>query len=653
MHKDDSIPFDAAKEAAAGTGEAFYYREDGNVARYSGPLGTFTFDKTQFELRKHPVPATGDAPAADTIILKYVGTETDGRKISIPKGCTDISLMFSGTEITSAPRIPYGVKYAVGAFKDCDALADARGNVPRLPLTVIDSSYMFAGCTRLRSGPDIPGTVDAMDGMYYGCHALSRTPSIGGGVGTMDYAFADCPSLKQAPRVPKAAISARDVTACCPGIDAAKDRERSRERLAERGRYERKLDRKSLAGMIGSAFAACLQCHALRKQGYGLLYAPVLVHKRRQQGRMGTTLASGIADVLQAGETQRGLEAADGIRARERDREAAHTAWKEQKLAEWDRMYGDGTEPTRAVRGMAADAAKDREAGLFMHMSHEPPEETWAARAARYRKQGAYEGMEAAVKAHWEEGGLDEAARARVAGWYRERLDEALTYYRSAKDAIEDDGGTARFRGDELRGLQAVMKLSGGPLAESAGRMQQEYHILDEGDLRRFDAALEEMGLDPLTRSREARAQELDKDAAGGFADVLRRTRESARATAAGYEAPAEDVPVEAAPAGFAPVKVTPAEDVPVKDTPAEEDAEPVDPFQGERRTPRDEGRASKLADLARRTAKAAAAGVEAFVSWKPPEEAAAAKDAGKGTGGRPLPDAPSAGKGGPGGPTL
>lgn len=265
MRKDDSITFDAAAEAAAGAGEAFYYKEEGNVAHYSGPLGTFTFDRTQFELRKHPVPASGDGPAADTTILKYIGTETDGRKISIPKGCTDISMTFAGTGIASAPRIPFGVKYAVGTFKDCDALADARGNVPRLPLTVSDSSYMFAGCTRLRSGPDVPGTVDAMDGMYYGCHALSRTPSIGGGVGTMDYAFADCPSLKQAPRVPKAAISARDVTACCPGIDAAKDRERSKERLAGRDRYERKLDRKSLAGMIGSAFAACLQCHALRK----------------------------------------------------------------------------------------------------------------------------------------------------------------------------------------------------------------------------------------------------------------------------------------------------------------------------------------------------------------------------------------------------
>lgn len=649
MRKDDSITFDAAAEAAAGAGEAFRYEEEGNVARYSGPLGTFTFDKTQFELRKHPVPATGDAPAADTIILKYIGTETDGRKISIPKGCTDISLMFSGTEITSAPRIPYGVKYAVGAFKDCDALADARGNVPRLPLTVIDSSYMFAGCTRLRSGPDIPGTVDAMDGMYYGCHALSRTPSIGGGVGTMDYAFADCPSLKQAPRVPKAAISARDVTACCPGIDAAKDRERSKEQLAGRDRYERKLDRKSLAGMIGSAFAACLQCHALRKQGYGLLYAPVLVHKRRQQGRMGTTLASGIADVLQAGETQRGLEAADGIRARERDREAAHTAWKEQKLAEWDRMYGDGTEPTRAVRGMAADGAKDWEAGLFVHMSHEPPEETWEARALRYQRQGAFDGMEAAVAAHWEEGELDEAARTRVAGWYRERLDETLAYYRSAKDAIENDSCTG-FREDELRGLRNAMKLSGGPMLESVGRMQQEYHILDEGDLRRFDAVLKEMGMDPLRPSSRQLSQDLEMDAAGGFADVMRRMRESARAAAAGYEAPVEDTPSKDAP----------GKDAPGKDAPEEEEAEPVDPFRRSASTSLDADRLSILEDIARRTKRAVSAGIDAFMDGgKPkeqPEPASKGQPSPAGGKRRAVPDTSGIkkeGPGGHGGPTL
>jgi hypothetical protein len=106
MRKDDSVLFDAVEAAAAGNGEAFDYSEIGNMARYSGPLGTFTFDRTQFELRKQPIPATDDAPATETIILKYVGAETDGRKISIPKGCTDISMMFAGTDLTTAPGSP-------------------------------------------------------------------------------------------------------------------------------------------------------------------------------------------------------------------------------------------------------------------------------------------------------------------------------------------------------------------------------------------------------------------------------------------------------------------------------------------------------------------------------------------------------------------
>lgn len=620
MRKDYSIPFDAAKEAETGAGEAFYYREDGDVARYSGPLGTFTFNKNEFELRKHPVPATVDAPAADTIILKYIGTETDGRKISIPKGCTDISLMFEGTDITSAPRLPLGVRYAVGAFKDCESLADARGNVPRLPPTVRDASYMFAGCTRLKHGPDVPGMVDAMDGMYYGCRSLSATPSVGGGVGTMDYAFADCPSLKQAPRVPKGAVSARDVTACCPGIDAAKDRERAGRARTERNRYERRLDRKGLAGMVGSALAACLQCHALRKRGYGLLYAPVAVCHMRRNGSMGTTLASGVADVLRAGETMKGLEIADGIRDRERSREAARMVWKERKLAEWDRMYGDGTKPTRAVRAMAADAAKDREAGLYMHMSHEPPEETWAARALRYRRQGAYEGMEAAVAAHWEEGGLDEAARARVAGWYRERLDETLAYYRSAKDAIKADGGTAMFRDDELRGLRAVTRLSGGPLLESAGRMQERYRVLDEGDLRRFDAAMREMGLGTLDNSRD----DVGRGAAAGYGSALAGRRDVSEP---------EDAP------GKGPLDAVKGE-------------EPVDPLRGSRKSPLDAGTLAALQDRARKQARAKAAGHGAATDRGTPGE----PTAGKAFPGQPrqLPDVPAAKDGtGNTGPSL
>lgn len=587
MRKDDSIPFDAVKEAEAG--KAFYYKEDGDKARYSGPLGTFAFDKTQFELRKHPVPATGDAPATETIILKYIGTETDGRKISIPKGCTDISLMFAGTDITSAPRLPLGVRYAVGAFKDCEGLTDARGSVPGLPLTVRDASYMFAGCTRLRSGPDVPSTVDAMDGMYYGCRSLSATPSVGGGVGTMDYAFADCPSLKQAPRVPKGAVSARDVTACCPGIDAAKDRERANRARTDRKRYERSLDRKGLAGMVGSALAACLQCHALRKRGYGLLYAPVAVCHMRRNGSMGTTLASGVADVLRAGETMKGLEIADGIRDRERSREAARMAWKEQKLAEWDRMYGDGTKPTRAVRAMAADAAKDREAGLFMHMSHEPPKETWEAKALRYQRQGAYEGMEAAVAAHWEEGGLNEAARRKAASWYRERLDEMLAYYRSAKDAIEDDGGN-RFREDELRGLQAVTRLSGGPLLESAGRMQERYHVLDEGDLRRFDAAMREMGIGALDNSRD----DVGRGAAAGYGSALAGRRDESEPEAA----PGKDPRLDTV-----------------------EGEELVDPLRGSRPGPLDAGTLAALQARARKQARAKAAGHGAATDRETPVE--------------------------------
>lgn len=321
--------------------EAFCYEEDGHMAHYSGPLGTFTFDKTQFQLRKQPVPASGDLPATETIVLKYVGTETDGRKISIPDGCTDISLTFAGTGITSAPRIPSGVEYAVGAFKGCEGLTDARGSIPCLPPTVKDASYMFAGCSRLGRGPDVPGTAGAMDGMYYGCSSLSRTPSVGRGVGRMDYAFAACPSLREPPRIPGTVTSARYVTACCPGIDAARDRARAR--------YERRLDGKGLGSMVGSAFAACLQYHALRKQGLGVMFAPVAVRMMRKHGQMGTTLASGVADVLRAGRSRTGMVLAFGIQARERTKRREREANRRQKLAEWDAMYGGGTEPSSEI----------------------------------------------------------------------------------------------------------------------------------------------------------------------------------------------------------------------------------------------------------------------------------------------------------------
>lgn len=134
-------------------------------------------------------------------------------------------------------------------------------------------------------------------------------------------------------------------------------------------------------------------------------------------------------------------------------------------------------------------------------------------------------------------------------------------------------------------------------------------------------------------------------DAAGGFADVMRRMRESARAAAAGYEVPMED---------------TPAKDAPGKDAPEEEEAEPVDPFRRSGSTSLDAGRLSILEDIARRTKRAVSAGIDAFMDGgKPkeqPEPASKGQPSPAGGKRRAVPDTSGIkkeGPGGHGGPTL
>lgn len=113
-------------------------------------------------------------------VLYYIGKETDGSKIKIPKGIKSCYSMFFRCEnLKTAPEIPEGVKNCM---------------------------YMFADCKNLKTAPQIPNGVEDCTSMFEGCESLKTPPIIGYGIKNCKNMFLGCISLTKAPKYPKSII---------------------------------------------------------------------------------------------------------------------------------------------------------------------------------------------------------------------------------------------------------------------------------------------------------------------------------------------------------------------------------------------------------------------------------------------------------------
>lgn len=98
------------------------------IRRYNGPIGSFSYDTSQFAMQKGH--------------LIYHGKETDGSKIKIPQGVKDISNTFAGSKLVTPPVIPETVVSMNGAFMGCTSLEKA----PAIPNSVITMIDAFKDC---------------------------------------------------------------------------------------------------------------------------------------------------------------------------------------------------------------------------------------------------------------------------------------------------------------------------------------------------------------------------------------------------------------------------------------------------------------------------------------------------------------------------
>ena len=151
------------------------------IKKYKGKLGKFSYDDADFKISK-----LYGTHGVDYIC--YIGNETDGSKIKIPKGIKSCYHMFAYNSLETPPEIPEGVK---------------------------DCSLMFVDCKNLKIAPAIPEGVKNCNGMFWNCYSLETAPAIPEGVEDCRSMFWNCINLKILPEVPETVKNKGDMFTGC------------------------------------------------------------------------------------------------------------------------------------------------------------------------------------------------------------------------------------------------------------------------------------------------------------------------------------------------------------------------------------------------------------------------------------------------------
>ena len=192
-----------------------------NMRCHSSNVGAFAYDPNEF------------IPLSDGV--RYIGTETDGSKIKVPKGILNANHMFAGCELTSCPAVPKSVwsECKETMFEETNLSSDeinwAFDNRDKF-LSLSDGDVIHSGkfgtfvynpneFKVLYNGVHYIGTetdgskIKIPDGivdttrMFKNNKSLVTPPVIPASVKICDYMFENCSSLKQLPVIPESVAS--------------------------------------------------------------------------------------------------------------------------------------------------------------------------------------------------------------------------------------------------------------------------------------------------------------------------------------------------------------------------------------------------------------------------------------------------------------
>lgn len=451
---------------------------DGTIS-HEGPLGSFTYDPNEFELQKINVPASDEFEGGSFMALRYVGTETNGSNIQIPNGIKDVSYMFMNRDITSMPHLPNSAEDAYGMCAGCKSLLTADAALPK---SLKRSQFMFMACDNLQQGPAFVSSENA-DYMFAGCRAMKNTPKLANGMEHADYMFYECDGLSQQPTVPKTMRSCENMTHGCGGIDAAVDIQKQAQLERERAKYEKKLSKPSIAARMGSVFSALMQCHAMRQMGYGFLAAPMMTHQMRKSGQFSKDMAGGLSAMAMSSKNGVATMLAGKMRANADKTAEKRNIRNADKMATWDNLRGHNAKGTVSDTIAVTRAKFDMKRGYFTKMANNPPD----ASVEEERYGGTYGYREDLMqKVASCEGGVTEDIKKNMSDWYQTQMSSCVAYYAEGLRAIEhgDTYQTPVEKAQAIAGLHEISRIQMKPLIQSAERMQNQFSIFNEGDLR-------------------------------------------------------------------------------------------------------------------------------------------------------------------------
>lgn len=477
----DQAEFDQAEEMARKGVRHLEYKDSDGMCRYEGDLGSFTYDPKQFQVQKIKIPGK-DGSSASVEVLRYIGQETDGSKIQIPEGVENGQLMFMNTNIKSAPQLPKSLKRSNAMFQGCSQLEVANVNFPP---QLESASFMFANCGNLKQGPVvIPGTVKNANMMFVNNTKLENTPRLGDGIKSGEMMFANCKSLTDFPNVPKSMSEYQHMTFGCEKLDQRKDAKAQEKLEKDREKFVKKMDQPTFRQRCGSAFSAMMQVHALRQAGWGIMEAPFLVHQYRKNGTFSKDFAGGLSALAMSGKsgTMMNMMAARSVQKAQK-RNAKMAAQKAAQLEKWDKAHGYGMGTTKDMK-MVSQASKDVERGFFTKLPMVSAEErqVYAERfnmSAKIREDVLNQTNNLMH-------GMSSKDKQMYAKMYQKDLSAVAVYYQEGQAAIERSNLSKSDKLLAMEGLKQMSAMQAEPLMASIERVQAQYKIFNDGDLRQM-----------------------------------------------------------------------------------------------------------------------------------------------------------------------
>lgn len=472
---------------------------ENGMYHYVGHHGDFVFDPKEFEVQAVDSDDGRFCAGGRSHIIRYIGSETDGAKIQIPKGVTDATLMFANTDVTSMPHLPDGLVSADGMFMGSKLGSVYQGAVSKFshrglfPPSLKSANFMFTQCHDLTVGPQVlPGSIITANYMFTGCEALKNTPKLSGGLIAGDSMFAGCHSLTMKPKKPGSMKYSEDLTYDCPGIDRQETMQTAKQIAKAREKYEKKINRPTFRQKMGSAFTCMLQVHMMRQMGFGMVMAPLTVHMMRKTGAFKKDFTQGASQVLCSQKNGLARMAGKKIGKMGADYGEKLSQKRTDQMAAWDAMHRDaGAKGSLSDKTMAYFARRDYQSGLFRQILHVNGSER---QVISERYSSGCQSREAYLAKLDGGRGLTKADKERVADWYVEQLSGCSVYYAEGKRQI--DSGTYQNRSEQLfvqSGLDEVSRLQVDELLASAERLQNQYQIFTDKDLRMITRMVESL----------------------------------------------------------------------------------------------------------------------------------------------------------------